>query len=86
MRVFFPLVALVAGAHALSSSLYQKRGGLDTCSNIGSSVTINNPVSGKPINFGNIGEIIPVLSHPTVALNAFFASFGRHLCVPFGDT
>ena len=58
MRVIFPLVALVAGAQALSSSLYQKRGGTDLCSNVGCSVAMANPLTGKSITFGNIGEII----------------------------
>lgn len=58
MRVLFPLVALLAGAQALSSSLYQKRSGLDVCAFIDASCDFPNPVNGKPISFGHIGEII----------------------------
>lgn len=60
MRVLFPLVALVVGAQALSSSLYQKRGGTDMCCNIGSPVALTNPLTGKSMTFGNLGEIILV--------------------------
>jgi len=54
MRVLFPLVALLAGAHALSSSPYQKRAGSDTCANIEATVEFPNPLNGKPITFGSI--------------------------------
>lgn len=60
MRVLFPLVALVAGAYALSSSQYQKRSALDYCSNVGCSVSIPNPANGKTTDFGDIGKSIPV--------------------------
>jgi len=56
MRVFFPLVALLAGAQALSSSPPQKRAGLDVCAYLDTSCAFPNPLTGKPIDFGNIGE------------------------------
>ena len=59
MRVSLSLVALVAGAQALSSSLYQKRGGVDTCANVKCSVDISNPLNGKTTPFGDIGENHP---------------------------
>ena len=57
MRVFIPLVALLAGAQALSSSLNQKRGGLDVCSNVNVAVVLPNPLTGRPIPFGQMSEI-----------------------------
>jgi len=87
MRVSLSLVALVAGAQALSSSLYQKRGGVDTCANVKCSVDIPNPLTGKTTAFGGIGEIILFSSYPIVVLNAFFfGSFGRHVSMPFRNT
>jgi len=82
MRVFFPLAALLAGAQALSSSLYQKRAGVDICANIDCSVTLPNPLTGKSMAFGNISEITPIspFSCPIEVLNAF-VSFGRHVRV-----
>ncbi|KAF9786666.1 hypothetical protein BJ322DRAFT_664639 [Thelephora terrestris] len=57
MRVFFSLVALVAGAQALSNPLNQKRGGgSDVCSSSGCSLSFDNPVTGKTTNFGNYDQ------------------------------
>jgi len=65
MRVFLSLVALVAGAQALSSSLYQKRGGVDTCANVDCSVDFSNPVGGKTLNFGNIKSCLCLSGIPS---------------------
>lgn len=70
MRVLFPLVALVASAHALSSSLYQKRGGVDSCSNVECGVSFASPLNGKAIDFGNLGEAILVDPSFLLVLNA----------------
>lgn len=87
MRVLFPLVALLAGAQALSSSLYQKRGGLDVCSNVECSVSLPNPLTGKTINFGKIGEI--TLVDPSLVLsdqNAQPVFFGRRVSLSFRNS
>ena len=56
--MLFPLVALLAGAQALSSSPPQKRAGLDVCAYLDASCAFPHPLTGKSINFGNIGEIV----------------------------
>lgn len=84
MRVFFPLAALLAGAQALSSSLYQKRAGVDICANVGCSVALPSPLTGKSIAFGDIGEITPVAPFflpDRSAQRVFLVSFGRRVCV-----
>lgn len=58
MRVLFFLITLVASAQALSSSLYQKRGGSDVCSNVKCSVSFPNPVGGNSVDFGDMSEFI----------------------------
>ena len=58
MRVLFPLIASFAGAQALFSSLHGKRARLDVCAYIRSTVALSNPITGKPITFGEIGKII----------------------------
>lgn len=56
MRVLFSLVALVAGAHALTAPHVGKRGGSDTCSNLKCSVSLPNPTNGKSMDFGSFNE------------------------------
>lgn len=58
MRVLFSLVALIAGAQALSNPL-KRGGGSDVCSNTGCPVSFANPVTGKSTDFGTYSEMTP---------------------------
>ena len=58
MRVLLSFLALLAGAQALSSSLYAKRSGFDVCAYIDTSFALPNPHTGSLISFGQISKII----------------------------
>lgn len=81
MRVLF-LVALVAGAQALTSPSLQRRGGgSDTCGHVNCGVSFSNPYGGGPLNFGNIDQCaclsnVPSLVKSNSALSKASSVFG----------
>lgn len=54
MRVFLPLVALFAGAHALTQPLV-RRESLDVCAYVDASLSVPNPLTGNPLVVGHLG-------------------------------
>jgi len=77
------LIALVAGVQALVNPLHQKRGGgSDVCSNVGCSVSFDNPYSGKPQGFGGYDQCtclsaIPSLINSNSVLHSAATVFGN---------